>query len=210
LCVRAPSSFAFPSPSSTLNISTPSPRHLPTHSPPSPAPQDLFNAGIRFVCLSRSSECRTKAFGHELGLETHWNSCIDSAPDPPPPVSAAPSPTLGGGGVTKLPPGIEAVRPHLRDVDNVPLLVSLFCNCSGATAAEMVRVSAGKERGALGSGPNTGRRDEPGGWWIEHARYVLTSGERPTGCARRFIRFLLLPLRSPTALWGAALLHPGR
>jgi hypothetical protein len=91
------------------------------------------------VCLSRSSERRTKAFGHELGLETDWNSCIDLALEPPPPVSAAPSPTLGGGGVTKLPRGIEAVRPHLRDVDNVPLLVSLFCNCNGATAAEMVR-----------------------------------------------------------------------
>ena len=93
---------------------------------------------MRFVHLSSDNERRTKAFGHELGLETDWNSCIDLG-DETPPSTATASPTLGGG-VTKLPRGIDAVRPHLRDVDNVPLLVSMFCNCRDATVREMVTI----------------------------------------------------------------------
>ena len=30
----------------------------------------------------------------------------------------------------KLPRGIENIRPHLHSVDNVPLLVNLFTDCS--------------------------------------------------------------------------------
>lgn len=30
----------------------------------------------------------------------------------------------------KLPRGIENIRPHLKNVDNVPLLVNLFTDCT--------------------------------------------------------------------------------
>ncbi|EOD32881.1 hypothetical protein EMIHUDRAFT_455937 [Emiliania huxleyi CCMP1516] len=101
--------------------------------------EDLFNAGVRFAHLSRDNERRTKAFGHELGLETDWNSCIDLN-EQSAAFSTQSSPMLGGGGVTKLPRGIGAVRPHLRDVDNVPLLVSMFCNCQPRTVREMIQI----------------------------------------------------------------------
>jgi hypothetical protein len=39
----------------------------------------------------------------------------------------------------KLPHGIESVRKHLKEVDNVPLLVSLFTDSTKETSKEMVR-----------------------------------------------------------------------
>nr|XP_015215729.1 PREDICTED: uncharacterized protein KIAA0195-like isoform X1 [Lepisosteus oculatus] len=40
----------------------------------------------------------------------------------------------------KLPKGIENVRPHLEKIDNVPLLVPLFTDCTPQTMCEMVQV----------------------------------------------------------------------
>ncbi|XP_053665688.1 transmembrane protein 94 [Anopheles marshallii] len=40
----------------------------------------------------------------------------------------------------KLPRGIENIRPHLEHVDNVPLLVSLFTDCSAEATREMLNI----------------------------------------------------------------------
>uniref|UniRef100_A0A5S6QK89 Cation-transporting P-type ATPase C-terminal domain-containing protein n=1 Tax=Trichuris muris TaxID=70415 RepID=A0A5S6QK89_TRIMR len=40
----------------------------------------------------------------------------------------------------RLPKGIENVRPHLENVDNVPLLVSLFTDCNAWTTCEMIEI----------------------------------------------------------------------
>lgn len=40
----------------------------------------------------------------------------------------------------KLPRGIENIRPHLENVDNVPLLVSLFTDCSAEATKEMLKI----------------------------------------------------------------------
>lgn len=40
----------------------------------------------------------------------------------------------------KLPRGIENIRPHIENVDNVPLLVSLFTDCTPEATLEMVRI----------------------------------------------------------------------
>ena len=39
----------------------------------------------------------------------------------------------------KLPNGVENVKKHLQEVDNVPLLVSLFTDVTKCTTSEMVR-----------------------------------------------------------------------
>ncbi len=39
----------------------------------------------------------------------------------------------------KLPHGVENVKRHLEEVDNVPLLVSIFTDVTKANTAEMVR-----------------------------------------------------------------------
>lgn len=40
----------------------------------------------------------------------------------------------------KLPRGIENIRPHLENIDNVPLLVSLFTDCSANATCEMLSI----------------------------------------------------------------------
>ncbi|KAK3089400.1 hypothetical protein FSP39_003342 [Pinctada imbricata] len=40
----------------------------------------------------------------------------------------------------KLPRGIENIRPHLQNVDNVPLLVNLFTDCTADTTKEMMQI----------------------------------------------------------------------
>lgn len=40
----------------------------------------------------------------------------------------------------KLPRGIKNIRPHLENVDNVPLLVSLFTDCSADATCEMLNI----------------------------------------------------------------------
>ena len=45
----------------------------------------------------------------------------------------------------KLPRGVVNVRPHLEKVDNVPLLVSLFTDCTPETSTEMMDIMRGGE-----------------------------------------------------------------
>lgn len=101
---------------------------------------DLGAAGIKFVYFSRDSEVETKALGSRLGLETDWNSCI---------LFSAPPKTSGHLSVeahdfsdpkSKLPRGVHNVRPHLLNVDDIPLRLSLFAECDPASICEMVKI----------------------------------------------------------------------
>ncbi|XP_057681436.1 transmembrane protein 94 isoform X2 [Corythoichthys intestinalis] len=40
----------------------------------------------------------------------------------------------------KLPRGVHQVRPHLKNIDNVPLLVPLFTDCTPDTMCEMIKI----------------------------------------------------------------------
>lgn len=57
----------------------------------------------------------------------------------------------------KLPRGIENIIPHLENVDNVPLLVSLFTDCSAEATKEMLKImqSYGEVVVCLGSSANS-------------------------------------------------------
>lgn len=56
----------------------------------------------------------------------------------------------------QLPRGIEKIIPHLENVDNVPLLVSLFTDCSAEATREMLKImqSYGEVVVCLGSSAN--------------------------------------------------------
>lgn len=56
----------------------------------------------------------------------------------------------------KLPKGIDQIRPHIENVDNVPLLVSLFTDCSPVTTYQMISIMQeyGEVVCVLGSGYN--------------------------------------------------------
>ncbi|KAL1921766.1 uncharacterized protein VTP21DRAFT_10408 [Calcarisporiella thermophila] len=100
--------------------------------------EDLRMAGIRFVYFSRTAERESKAYAERLGLETDWNSCIL--------LSSANDEECGSGYLqehdikAKLPRGIENIRPHLEEVDDIPLHVSLFAECTPEATQEMIRV----------------------------------------------------------------------
>lgn len=120
--------------------------------------EDLGLAGIRFVYFSHTAERESKgkkksiklsgggkqtdsdvlAFAERLGLETDWNSCILlSNPD---------DEDCGNGYIqthdikAQLPRGIDQIRPHLENVDDIPLHVSLFAECTPRAIKEMIRI----------------------------------------------------------------------
>ncbi|KAK9767419.1 hypothetical protein K7432_002819 [Basidiobolus ranarum] len=100
---------------------------------------DFGLAGIRFVYFSSSAERESKAFAERLGLETDWNSCIllSSHDDD----EGAGSGYLESHDIkARLPRGIENIRPHLENVDDIPLHVSLFAECNSDAVREMIKI----------------------------------------------------------------------
>ena len=121
--------------------------------------EDLYTAGIRFVHFTAENELRGKIFAQKLGLEADWNCFISLAPsleenkalldnesefgsrD-----SSLSSSVLSVYNATmsniraRLPKGIKNIRPHIKQVDNVPLLVSLFTDCTAETITEMIEI----------------------------------------------------------------------
>ena len=112
---------------------------------------DLEAAGIRFAYFSPLGELACKAFGERLGLETDWNSCIllselnaNSGSN----VDLCNNGYLALSDIkARLPRGVSTIRTHLTQVDDIPLHVSLFGECSRYSAAEMQRIYS--ENGAL-------------------------------------------------------------
>ncbi|GAB0089019.1 transmembrane protein 94 [Sergentomyia squamirostris] len=89
-----------------------------------------------------------------LACETQQNptqslSCLTDSTDQS-------GPMLWNANKAKLPRGIENIRPHLETVDNVPLLVSLFTDCSPDATREMLTImqSYGEIVVCLGSSAN--------------------------------------------------------
>ncbi|KAI9353342.1 hypothetical protein DFJ73DRAFT_325651 [Zopfochytrium polystomum] len=98
--------------------------------------EDLGLAGIRFVYFSQAPERESKGYAEKLGLEINWNSCIILS-----------SPNGAGNDYldihdlkARLPRGVENIRSHLETVDDVPLHVSLFAECSPRSITEMVKI----------------------------------------------------------------------
>ncbi|OZJ02713.1 hypothetical protein BZG36_03847 [Bifiguratus adelaidae] len=102
--------------------------------------EDLGLAGIRFVYFSPTGERESKAYAERLGLETDWNSCIllSSSNDED---DIATTGYMQSYDINaRLPRGIDQIRPHLQDVDDIPLHVSLFAECSPEATTEMIRI----------------------------------------------------------------------
>eukprot|EP00118_Oscarella_pearsei_P027969 m.1516 g.1516 ORF g.1516 m.1516 type:complete len:1254 (+) comp7013_c0_seq1:20-3781(+) len=124
--------------------------------------EDLQTAGIRFVYFSAENELRSKVLSEKMGLETGWNchislasgddvnatSDVSSSDEELSLDDAGDSSSVnsdyqlpyGTRNQARLPRGIHNVRPHLEKVDNVPLLVSLFTDCTAPDSCEMVKI----------------------------------------------------------------------
>ncbi|KAL2913414.1 hypothetical protein HK105_207026 [Polyrhizophydium stewartii] len=97
--------------------------------------EDLALAGIRFVYFSSAPERESKAYAEHLGLEVDWNCCIILSPEGVGPGYLAIHDMKAG-----LPKGVENIRSHIANVDDVPLHVSLFAECQPYSIREMVRI----------------------------------------------------------------------
>ncbi|KAI9596057.1 hypothetical protein BDF19DRAFT_439502 [Syncephalis fuscata] len=99
--------------------------------------EDLGMSGIRFVYFSKLREQPSKAFGDRVGLDTDWNSCII--------LSSYEEGMANSQGYSeqhdikaRLPRGVQQIRHHLEHVDDIPLHVSLFAECSPESNIGMI------------------------------------------------------------------------
>ena len=101
----------------------------------------LSDAGVRFVYFSPRNMRRQKELASQMGIDVAWNCAISLRPlesgedDPYRMLSNYADWDVNA----KLPHGLENVRKHLKEVDNVPLLVSLFTDVTKETTKGMVR-----------------------------------------------------------------------
>ena len=100
--------------------------------------QDFRHSGIRFVFFSPEVESKIKVFADKLGLETDWNCCISLKETED---GTAKPVHVQSYDEAHLPQGIKAIREHLEeDVDNVPLLVPTFSDCTSTTTQQMIQI----------------------------------------------------------------------
>ena len=100
------------------------------------------NAGIRFVYFSPRNMRRTKELASQMGIDVAWNCAISLRPLDEGEEADAHRMTSNYADWdvnARLPHGVEDVKRHLKEVDNVPLLVSLYTDVTKHTTAEMVR-----------------------------------------------------------------------
>lgn len=100
------------------------------------------HAGVRFVYFSPRNMRRTKELASQMGIDVGWNCAISLRPLEGGIDSFRMSSEYADWDVNaRLPHGVEDVRRHLKEVDNVPLLVSLYTDVTKKTAADMVSLS---------------------------------------------------------------------
>ncbi|KAJ3021069.1 UNVERIFIED_CONTAM: hypothetical protein HDU68_009821, partial [Siphonaria sp. JEL0065] len=97
--------------------------------------EDLKLGGIRFVYFSEAPERESKAYAERLGLEIDWNSCIILSSS-----DGSPGYLELHDMKAQLPRGIENIRGHISNVDDVPLRVSLFAESSPPSVLEMIKI----------------------------------------------------------------------
>ena len=112
---------------------------------------DLRSAGIHFTYFSKRTERQTKAFGERMGLETDWNCCVSLADEEPEEITEK----------SKMPRGVLNVRPHLQDVDDIPLRLPLFANCDPDSITEMVKIFQENGEVVLSVGVSTHESNVP-------------------------------------------------
>ena len=95
--------------------------------------KDSMDAGVRYVFFSRSNMQRSKAVAAKMGLETDWNCAISlrAFEDCEMPEWSKKA---------QMPCGIDAIREHVDNIDNVPLLVSMMTDSTPSTVKDMFRI----------------------------------------------------------------------
>eukprot|EP00547_Thalassionema_nitzschioides_P008830 CAMPEP_0194229300 /NCGR_PEP_ID=MMETSP0156-20130528/43822_1 /TAXON_ID=33649 /ORGANISM="Thalassionema nitzschioides, Strain L26-B" /LENGTH=1150 /DNA_ID=CAMNT_0038961849 /DNA_START=68 /DNA_END=3517 /DNA_ORIENTATION=- len=99
-------------------------------------------AGVRFVYFSPRNMRRTKEVASQMGIDVAWNCAISLRPlDEGEDDQYRMTSNYADWDVNaKLPHGIVDVRKHLEEVDNVPLLVSLFTDVTKENTSQMLEI----------------------------------------------------------------------
>jgi hypothetical protein len=106
--------------------------------------EDLTAAGVRFLYFSPRNMRRSKPVAEKIGIQFDWNCAISLRDLDPSSDEHDPHRHISHYADwdvhAKMPHGLAAIRQHLRVVDNVPLLVSLYTDSTPDTTREMIQV----------------------------------------------------------------------
>jgi hypothetical protein len=83
---------------------------------------------------------RTKEIASQMGIDVAWNCAISLRPldEGEDDLYRMTSNYADWDVNARLPHGVEDVKRHLEEVDNVPLLVSIYTDVTKKTTADMV------------------------------------------------------------------------
>lgn len=105
--------------------------------------EDLTKAGVRFVYFSPRNMRRSKPVAEKIGIQFDWNCAISlrdldslNEHDPHRYISQYADWDVHA----RMPHGVESIKKHLQEVDNVPLLVSLYTDSTPKTIQQMVEI----------------------------------------------------------------------
>ena len=99
----------------------------------------LRSAGVRFVWFSPDEKLVANKFASKIGLETDWNCCI-SLREREDLSESENQGIINDGAPAQLPVGVSQLRRHIAEIDNVPLLVPLFSDCTPESSLEAIKV----------------------------------------------------------------------
>ncbi|SBO23817.1 conserved Plasmodium membrane protein, unknown function [Plasmodium knowlesi strain H] len=94
---------------------------------------DFQNAGIRFVHFSKTDQANTRNVSNLLGMETNWNTSISLSLNDK-------SSFKNRDGKVVIPSGINNIKTHIQEVDDIPLRVSSYSGCNQFNTAEMIKI----------------------------------------------------------------------
>ncbi|XP_061377104.1 transmembrane protein 94 isoform X2 [Danaus plexippus] len=92
------------------------------------------HSGLKEVQLSNASQASTDSLLGSPADGCRSLSCLTDSTDHSAPLN------FDMSNRAKLPRGIENIRPHIEQVDNVPLLVSLFTDCTAGSVHQMIQI----------------------------------------------------------------------
>lgn len=87
------------------------------------------------MLFSKEGVFETKQLAHELGLNCEWNSWISLSDKP-----SEYTKRVNRNGLQILPCGIKDIKEHLKEIDNIPLQVSSFCDVNWETSKQMFEI----------------------------------------------------------------------
>eukprot|EP00079_Xenopus_tropicalis_P039646 XP_017953417.1 PREDICTED: transmembrane protein 94 [Xenopus tropicalis] len=93
----------------------------------------------------------------------------------------------------KLPRGIHQVRPHLQNIDNVPLLVPLFTDCTQETMCEMIQIM--QEYGEVTCSIGSSASIRNSGLFLQSDISICLDPLYPSRCSWEMFGYVSGPLR---------------